>query len=112
FVHLSFVGFREMVDALGGVEMCIPVPLHDERSKLDIEAGTQVLDGEQALAFVRARYEIGDGGDLGRIDRQQMFLGALASQMLDSKVLANPTTMHALLESVTQYTATDADLTL
>ncbi len=112
FVHLSFVGFREMVDSIGGVEMCIPEPMHDQRAKLDLEAGTQVLDGEQALAFVRARYEIGDGGDLGRIDRQQMFLGALASQVLSSRVLANPVKLNALLDSVTRYTATDAELTL
>ncbi|KUP98115.1 LCP family protein [Thermobifida cellulosilytica] len=112
FVHVSFVGFREMVDAIGGVEMCIPEPMHDERSKLDLEPGTQVLDGEQSLSFVRARYEIGDGGDLGRIDRQQMFLGALASQMLSKQILANPAKLDALLTSVTQYTATDAELTL
>lgn len=90
FVHLSFVGFREMVDALGGVEMCIPLPLHDERSKLDLEAGTQVLDGEQALAFVRARYEIGDGGDLGRIDRQQMFLARWPLNCLTARSSLTP----------------------
>ncbi|MEY9214591.1 LCP family protein [Thermobifida halotolerans] len=112
FVHLSFVGFREMVDAIGGVEMCIPEPMHDERAKLDLEAGNQLLDGEDALAFVRARYEIGDGGDLGRIDRQQMFLGALASQVLSRDVLGDPGRLNALLTSVTQYTATDSELTL
>ncbi|GLU47134.1 LCP family protein [Nocardiopsis ansamitocini] len=112
FVHLSFVGFRDMVDSVGGVEMCIPEPMSDERAKLDLEAGEQTLDGEQSLAFVRARYEIGDGGDIGRIDRQQMFLGALAAQVTSSKVLTSPSRMTSLLSAVTEYTATDADLSL
>ncbi|RCV48966.1 LCP family protein [Marinitenerispora sediminis] len=112
FVHLSFVGFRDMVDAIGGVEMCIPEPMRDERSKLDLEAGQQVLDGEQALAFVRARYEIGDGGDIGRIDRQQMFLGALAEQVTSSDVLTSPSRTTSLLQAVSEHTATDQDLSL
>ncbi|MFC7328094.1 LCP family protein [Marinactinospora rubrisoli] len=112
FVHLSFVGFRDMVDAVGGVEMCIPEPMYDERAKLDLEAGQQVLDGEQSLAFVRARYEIGDGGDIGRIDRQQMFLGALAEQTTSSDVLTSPSRMSSLLQAVSEHTATDRDLSL
>ncbi|GAB3210980.1 LCP family protein [Marinactinospora endophytica] len=112
FVHLSFVGFRDMVDAIGGVDMCIPQPMKDERAKLDLEAGQQRLTGEQSLAFVRARYEIGDGGDIGRIDRQQMFLGALADEVTSSDVLTSPSKMTALLGAVTDHTATDAELTL
>ncbi|GAA1073601.1 LCP family protein [Nocardiopsis composta] len=112
FAHLSFVGFRDMVDAIGGVPMCIPEPMKDERSKLDLDAGEQVLDGEQSLSFVRARYEIGDGGDIGRIDRQQMFLGALAAEATSSDVLADPGKLDGLLRAVSAHTATDRDLTL
>ncbi|WP_017595872.1 LCP family protein [Nocardiopsis potens] len=112
FAHLSFVGFRDMVDAIGGVPMCIPEPMKDERSKLDLEAGQQVLDGEESLAFVRARYEIGDGGDIGRIDRQQMFLGALAAEATSSDVLTDPRKLDGLLRAVSAHTATDSDLTL
>ncbi|MFC3998024.1 LCP family protein [Nocardiopsis sediminis] len=112
FAHLSFVGFRDMVDAIGGVDMCIPEPMQDERARLDLEAGDQTLTGEEALGFVRARYEIGDGGDIGRIDRQQMFLGALADQVTSSDVLTSPAKMTGLLEAVSEHTATDEDLQL
>jgi LCP family protein required for cell wall assembly len=112
FAHLSFVGFRDMVDAIGGVDMCIPEPMEDERAQLDLDAGQQRLDGEKALSFVRARYEIGDGGDIGRIDRQQMFLGALADQVTSSDVLTSPSKTSGLLQAVSRHTATDGDLTL
>ncbi|CAM3649052.1 LCP family protein [Nocardiopsis gilva] len=112
FVHLSFVGFRDMVDAIGGVPMCIPEPMSDKRSKLDLKAGRQRLDGEEALSFVRARYEIGNGGDIGRIDRQQMFLGALADEVTSSGVLTSPSKINRLLQAITEHTATDDDLSL
>ncbi|WP_116244629.1 LCP family protein [Nocardiopsis sp. FIRDI 009] len=112
FVHLSFMSFRDVVDAIGGVEMCIPEPMRDRRSGLDLEAGEQVLDGDEALSFVRARYEIGDGGDIGRIDRQQMFLGALADQVGRREVLTSPARLNDLLTAVADNSATDRDLTL
>ncbi|WP_017539816.1 LCP family protein [Nocardiopsis halophila] len=112
FVHLNFVGFRDMVDAIGGVPMCIPEPMQDERAQLDLDAGRQRLDGEESLAFVRARYEIGDGGDIGRIDRQQMFLGALAAEVTGGGVLTDPGRLDGLLRSISEHTATDRDLSL
>lgn len=112
FVHLSFVGFRDMVDAIGGVSMCIPEPMRDERSHLDLDAGEQTLDGRRSLAFVRARYEIGNGGDIGRIDRQQIFLSELATKATSSDVLTDPAKLTGLLEAVSKHTSTDDDLTL
>lgn len=111
-VHIDFVGFRDMVDAVGGVDICVPEPLRDERAKLDIDAGEQTLDGEEALAFVRARYEIGDGSDAGRIDRQQMFLAAFADQVLSSDVLSRPSQLLPLLEAVSEHVGVDSDLGL
>ena len=92
--------------------MCIPEPMEDRRAKLDLDAGEQTLDGEQALSFVRARYEIGDGGDMGRIDRQQMFLAALADQVTSSDVLSSPTKLNGILQAVAQHSATDRELSL
>lgn len=112
FVHLSFMSFRDVVDAIGGVDICVPEPMKDERSKLDIPAGEQTLTGDQALSFVRARYEIGDGGDIGRIDRQQMFMAALADQAMRPEVLGNPSRLHGLLSAVAEHSATDSGLTL
>lgn len=112
FVHLSFASFRDVVDAIGGVDMCIPEPMRDERSKLDIEAGRQTLSGEEALSFVRARYDIGDGGDIGRIDRQQMFMAALADQVTSSDVLTSPRKLNGIMQAVAQHSATDHELSL
>lgn len=112
FVHLSFASFRDVVDAIGGVDMCIPEPMRDERSKLDLQAGQQTLGGEEALSFVRARYDIGDGGDIGRIDRQQMFMAALADQVTSSDVLTSPRRLNGVLQAVAQHSATDHELSL
>ena len=112
FIHLSFVSFQDVVDSIGGVPMCIPEPLKDKRSGLDLDAGDQVLDGEEALSFVRARYEIGDGGDIGRIDRQQMFMAALADQMTSNDVLTSPRKLNGIAEAVARHSATDRELTL
>jgi len=112
FVHLSFMSFRDVVNAIGGVDICIPEPMSDRRSQLDIDAGQQTLDGDEALSFVRARYEIGDGGDIGRIDRQQMFLAALADQVTSSDVMSSPTKLNGVLQAVAQHSATDRELTL
>ncbi|APC38102.1 LCP family protein [Nocardiopsis dassonvillei] len=111
FVHLSFMSFRDVVDAIGGVDMCIPEPMEDSRSKLDLDAGQQTLDGDEALSFVRARYEIGDGGDIGRIDRQQMFLAALADQVTRNDVITDPGRLNAVLRAVAEHSATDSALT-
>ncbi|WDZ90882.1 LCP family protein [Nocardiopsis sp. HUAS JQ3] len=111
FVHLSFMSFRDVVDAIGGVDMCIPEPMEDSRSKLDLDAGQQTLDGDEALSFVRARYEIGDGGDIGRIDRQQMFLAALADQVTSNDVITDPGRLNAVLRAVAEHSATDSALT-
>src|SRR5699024_9707249 len=81
-------GFQTMVDAIGGVEMCIEEDIDNRWAKLELEAGCQTLDGEQALGFARLRKGIGDGSDIGRIERQQELMGNMASQTLSAGVLA------------------------
>ncbi|WP_150241836.1 LCP family protein [Nocardiopsis quinghaiensis] len=112
FVHLSFMSFRDVVNAIGGVDICIPEPMQDSRSDLDLEAGQQILNGDEALSFVRARYEIGNGSDIGRIDRQQMFLAALADQVTSNDVLSSPAKLNGILQAVARNSATDQALTL
>ncbi|GGU97228.1 hypothetical protein GCM10010182_11770 [Actinomadura cremea] len=77
-VTVGFDGFRRVVDALGGVEMTLPEPVVDRKAGLSLPAGRQRLDGTQALAYVRARYSLGDGTDLSRIERQHAFLASMA----------------------------------
>lgn len=89
YAEINFVGFVAMVDAVGGVEMTIPTPIHDEKAGLNLPAGTTNLSGPQALAYVRARY-FDPTADLGRMKRQQAFVGALMQKATSPAVLMNP----------------------
>ncbi|MGW8374568.1 LCP family protein [Streptomyces sp. ODS28] len=89
YAEVDFLGFTGIVDALGGVRVCLDAALHDEKAGADLEKGCQTLDGKQALAFARARYS-DPQGDLGRVKRQQKLLGAIASQATSPGTLLNP----------------------
>src|SRR4051812_33742223 len=80
FAKVDFSGFKRVVDALGGVEICLPQRVDDKDSKLPLSGGRHVVRGDQALAYVRNRHGLGDGSDLGRIQRQQRFLGAVVKK--------------------------------
>lgn len=112
FVMMDFTGFKDMVDALGGVEMCIPAPVEDPKAHLSLDAGTQTLNGEDSLGYVRSRYGQGDGSDLSRIDRQQEFMGAMLRQVLSSEVMTSPVTITNFLGAVTESVTTDEELTV
>ncbi len=98
FVVIDFAGFAKLVDALGGVDMCVEEDLYDKEAKLDLEAGCQTLDGTQALAFARARKMLADGSDTKRIDRQQLLIGLMISQVLDSNILTDLPSLYALVQ--------------
>lgn len=108
-VVVDFSGFKKMVDAVGGVEICTPDAIDDEKSGLVLDAGTQTISGDQALAYVRTRESVGDGSDLGRIKRQQAFVAAMAAKAVSGKVLANPVRLYSLLKAVTKSVDTDFD---
>lgn len=109
YVQVDFTGFKTMVDALHGVPICTPTPLRDDESGLRLAAGTTTLKGDQALAFVRARYGIGDGSDLGRIQRQQAFLGAMVRAATGTKLLVNPVALTKFLGAATKSLTLDRD---
>jgi LCP family protein required for cell wall assembly len=110
--HLTvdFSGFTNMVNAVGGVEVCVAEPVHDKDAHLDLPAGKQKLDGEQALGYVRARHGIGDGSDTGRIGRQQDFLASLAKKVQSNGVLLNPEKVYPLLNAATKSLTADPGL--
>ncbi|GAA3750894.1 hypothetical protein GCM10022402_32520 [Salinactinospora qingdaonensis] len=112
FVSVDFTGFKGMINALGGVEMCIPEPISDPKAHLELDAGQQVLDGEQSLGYVRSRYGQGDRSDLSRIKRQQDFMGAMLRKATSSEILASPANLHDFLGSVTDSITTDDELTV
>jgi len=109
-VVVDFHGFKAMVDAVDGVEVCLKDPIDDEDAKLKLPAGKVTLNGEQALGYVRARKSIGDGSDTDRMDRQQRFLGALVNKVQSNDVLLNPTMLYPVLDAATSSLTTDPDL--
>ncbi|MYR45419.1 LCP family protein, partial [Streptomyces sp. SID5910] len=109
-VVVDFQGFKKMVDALDGVEVCLRKPVDDKDAKLRLPAGRVTLDGEQALGYVRARKSLGNGSDTDRIDRQQRFLGALVTKVQSNDVLLNPVKLYPVLDAATSSLTTDPGL--
>ncbi|HEY0716588.1 MAG TPA: LCP family protein [Streptosporangiaceae bacterium] len=108
FVVVNFTGFQNMVSALNGVEECNTQPINDPKSHLQLTAGQHLLTPKQALAYVRARYTLGDGSDLQRIGRQQAFMSSLV-QRLKSKLL-NPLAIYRFLDAATRSLTIDTRL--
>jgi LCP family protein required for cell wall assembly len=110
FVKVDFEGFRGMVDAIGGVEMCIPEDIDDPSHGIHIEAGTRKLKGSEALNYVRERYVVGDGSDIGRMKRQQAFIASMAHQVVTAGTLARPDRLVRFLDSATKSLTVDPGL--
>ena len=87
FLEVQFLGFRDIVNAVGGVEICLDRPIADQDAGIDLPAGCQVLDGAEALGYVRVRKI---DSDLERIKRQQQFLGNLAAEIMSPSTIFNP----------------------
>jgi LCP family protein required for cell wall assembly len=89
YMEIGFGGFVNVVNAIGGVHMCVKYPLHDRASGLNISKGCQTLDGAQALGYVRDRHTYAQQ-DLQRIQDQRLFLKSLLSKLTSTGVLINP----------------------
>ncbi|MPZ82764.1 MAG: LytR family transcriptional regulator [Actinophytocola sp.] len=101
YAEISFGGFANIVDAIGGVEMNIDQEMHDTKTGATIKPGLQELDGAQALAFVRMRYSAATPrSDLDRVVNQRKFIGALASEIASPGTLLNPFDLFPLLANV------------
>src|SRR4051794_1262780 len=88
FAQIGFGGFADMVNAIGGVNLCIDKPINDPKAGLNLDRGCQKLDGAQALGYVRTRATA--NADLDRVQHQRQFLSALVSQSAKPTVLLNP----------------------
>ena len=109
YAEVGFGGFVGMTDAVGGVELCPKRNIRDHKSGLDVDKGCQEMDGPTALAYVRARY-FDPKGDLGRVERQQEFLGAVFDEATSPATLLNPFRMVSLGNaSTTALTIDDGD---
>ncbi|MUH45743.1 MAG: hypothetical protein F2793_04440, partial [Actinobacteria bacterium] len=110
FMMVDFGGFKRIVDAIGGVEICLSADVNDSKSGLELSKGKHVVQGEEALAFVRARKTLGDGSDTSRIRRQQAFISSLTRKVLSSGTLLNPATLVSLLDAATASLTADPQL--
>lgn len=92
YVEIGFGGFVSIVDAIGGVEMCLDDPIQDARAHIDLPAGCQELAGSDALGLARARY-FDPRSDLARVENQQRLMGAIVDQATSPLTLVNPVAM-------------------
>jgi LCP family protein required for cell wall assembly len=117
YAVINFSGFENVVEALGGVKMCVATALNDPKvgtpgnfhgSGLALPAGPSVeIDGSQALALMRARYNLDGGGDLPRIKRQQEFIGAVIRKAFSTGLLLDVPKLVHVLSAATKSLQTD-----
>ncbi|MFE9246536.1 LCP family protein [Nocardiopsis sp. NPDC006938] len=110
-VLVDFAGFENIVDSIGGIEMCVPEPIDDPKAHLVLDAGTQRLDGEQALGLARSRDSTESRSDLDRIENQHRMIGAILREVTSGEILSSPSSLYGFLDSVTDSLVTDENLT-
>lgn len=109
-VEIDFDGFRRMVDAIGGVEVCIPFAVNDPDKGIFLDAGVQKLDGDQSLDYVRERQNLSRTGDIGRMRRQQAFVASMAAQVVSADMLLQPHRLLRFLDAATASLTIDPGL--
>jgi LCP family protein required for cell wall assembly len=108
FVVVDFVGFRNMVNAINGVTVCVPQEVNDTVGHIQLPAGTYKVNGQQALDYVRVRHDLGaPTGDIGRMKRQQTFISAMIKKVVSAGTLANPVRLLKFLDAATNSLTTD-----
>jgi LCP family protein required for cell wall assembly len=110
--HLALIdwsGFKELTDAVGGVDVTIPDTVYDSARDKTWTAGTHHLDGDEALEYVRQRHGL-PGGDFDRVKRQQNYLRAVMSEALSQGTITNPIRLRRLLDAVTKTVSVDDTL--
>jgi LCP family protein required for cell wall assembly len=110
FMVADFNAVKTLTTAVGGVEVCLAKDINDKDSKLNLKKGKHVVEGEEALAFVRTRHSVGTGGDLSRINLQQQFLSALMRKLKSNDTLTSPSKMMKLAEAGTDALTVDTQL--
>ncbi|MDH6143361.1 LCP family protein required for cell wall assembly [Kitasatospora sp. GP30] len=110
FVEIDFSGFASFIDAIGGATVTTTVNIHDKESGLNLPAGTNHLNGTQALAFVRTRHGVGDGSDLGRIELQKQMVKSIVKQVSSIGLFGNPVKLYSVGDTLTKSITTDSAL--
>lgn len=109
--HLAIIdwaGFKDLTTALGGIRVYIPETFYDTSQQIEWPQGWHEYEGQQALAYVRTRYNLPDeSGDFGRIARQQNFMRATMSKLLSSGTMTNPIKLVKVINTITKYLTVD-----
>jgi LCP family protein required for cell wall assembly len=98
YVEVNFLGFVKVIDALGGVNICLPYAVDDRYSGLDMSAGMHHVNGITALEFARDRHSF-PTSDLARIQDQQQLVSTALSEGISSGMLANPVRLESFLSA-------------
>jgi LCP family protein required for cell wall assembly len=110
FIELDFTGFINVINDLGGVNVCLPFAVDDSMSGLNLSAGVHHIDGFTALQFWRTRENLGTGSDLQRIERDQYLMAALVQGIQHTGLLHSPTQIFKLVRDAADAMTTDTGL--
>lgn len=113
--HAILVNFSSVVNItniIGGVPICMPEALYQHGTKNVIAPeGDSILKGENALSFLRERKTVRDGGDLGRMANQQIFMKNMLTKLTKDGTLRNPVTMFDLASQIVKEVRVSSTLT-
>ena len=109
YLTVNFGGFIKMVDAVHGVDVCIPKAVDDQAHHIHFDAGEQTLDGRKALNYVRERYSTANS-DIGRMKRQQAFLASLINKVFSAGTLTQPNRLYEFADALTGSITTDPEI--
>ena len=112
-VIVDFIGFSNVVDALGGIKVCLTEAIDEpveNGAGIQLPAGIQVVDGKNALGLMRARYSLADGSDLRRIERQQELISITIDQITDMNLITDLPALYKVLNAATSSLRMDPGL--
>jgi len=109
YIVVDFAGFKDMVNAVGGVEVCIPSDIDDAEHNIHLEAGTRKIYGNEALAYVRQRSST-PNSDLGRMKRQQAFIASMLSTVMSAQTLTRPDKVVGFARALAGSITTDPEI--
>ncbi len=112
-VIVDFIGFSNVVDALGGIKVCLTEAIDEpveNGAGIQLPAGVQVVDGKNALGLMRARYSLADGSDLRRIERQQELISITIDQITEMNLITDLPALYKVLNAATSSLRMDPGL--
>jgi LCP family protein required for cell wall assembly len=109
YVEVNFLGFVKVIDALGGVNICLPVAVDDPYSGLSLAAGSHHVNGITALEYARDRHSFATS-DLARIQDQQSLISSALSEAIGAGTLANPVRLASFLSATLSAVKVDKGL--